>query len=157
MTKTPIFLVHPGEAIALARYFQPYSATSIKDDNDTWIVGYGHRQGVGPSASIHRNKAEELLDLDLDRAREVVLMAITVEIEQHEFEALLDFALTLDARQFLFSGLPKAVNAHDHENAIAILTDFPDYAGGRSDALIKRRAAQAALYKSGSLPLAIAK
>lgn len=150
--KLPIFLEAHGEALALARHFQPYQRMASRNEHGDYIVGYGHRFAISPGAEVTRDKAEDLLDLDLDRAREVLLMAIRVPIEQHEYEALLDFCLTIDARQFLHFGWDKIVNDQDHAKIVERLLIATDYKDGFSINTQKRRAAETYLYKNRKPP-----
>jgi len=82
-----------------------------------WIIGYGHRiLSAGDylrTAEIDEITACKLLALDNTAAEHAVKRSVTVELSQHEFDALTVLAFSIGARNFCESDLVKMLNAGD--------------------------------------------
>lgn len=111
-------------------------------------VGYGHksdRMQVGNS--ITAEAAESLLEQDLIAAESAVMSMVKVGLNDNQFSALVDFVFNLGAGSLQTSKLLKLLNAG---NYVAAGNEFGkwDHAGGNVvEALVRRRAAEAELFK----------
>lgn len=111
-------------------------------------VGYGHksdRMQVGNS--ITAEAAESLLEQDLIAAESAVMSMVKVGLNDNQFSALVDFVFNLGAGSLQTSTLLKLLNAG---NYVAAGNEFGkwDHAGGNVvEALVRRRAAEAELFK----------
>lgn len=57
-----------------------------------WTIGYGHHgPDVKPNQKITKARAEELFETDILEAENIVKALIKVELNQHQFDALVSF------------------------------------------------------------------
>lgn len=115
------------------------------DTGGVWTIGYGHTEKVRPNDTIDLATAVTLLKHDIEYASSVV-NAYALPCTQGQFDALVDFVFNVGPTQFLKSSLLRYHKAGQYDKAAA---EFPKwkYDNGRViKGLVKRRAAEAALY-----------
>jgi len=138
-------------AAALIREFEGLRLKSYPDPGSggaPWTVGYGHTgPEVRPGMTITKREAEEMLALDLkEAAQDVRRLTKESETSQQQFDALVSF-------QFNTGKLHGSTLLRKHRDGDrdATVREFHRwiYASGRKlPGLIRRRAAEAALYAS---------
>jgi lysozyme len=113
-------------------------------------VGYGHViQRDEDRRPISAEEALELLNWDLSIDAETVNKMVACDLEQYEFDALLDFAFNLGTNALLHSTLLRRVNEGDFESVTAEFAKW-NLAGGQvRKGLVKRRAAEIAMFANG--------
>ena len=137
----------------MTRSFEGLRLEAYQDSAGIWTIGYGH---TGPE--VHRGQcideaeAEALLRSDLASALECVRRAVRVELEQHEFDALVDFCFNVGRGNLLGSSLLRYVNRGEVDSA-AMQFGLWVHAGGKVvPGLVRRRAAEAALFAGHGFP-----
>lgn len=112
-----------------------------------WTIGFGHTgKEVVDGLVWTRAQAEYALSLDIGWASAVVNKLVEPDINQHQFEALVDFVFNDGAGNFAKSSLLKLVNAGDNEAADLEFMKWV-YSGGKIlSGLVKRRMAEAKLF-----------
>lgn len=121
---------------------------AYRDTGGVLTIGYGHTRGVRENQVIDQPTAESLLKHDMDYAVGIVNSHAMPCTTQGQFDALVDFVFNVGPSQFLSSHLLKYHLAGDYAAAAA---EFPkwQYDNGKVEpGLVKRRAAEAALYES---------
>lgn len=111
-------------------------------------VGYGHliKAGEDFSDGLTEEQATELLQNDVEWAENAVTAAVTVQLNQNQFDALVDFTFNLGAGALQGSSLLKLVNQGDFDDAA---DEFPKWvhAGGKVlPGLVTRRQAERDLW-----------
>jgi lysozyme len=82
--------------------------------NGRKFIGYGRKLPVNDTTTyISRDQAEEFLQLDVLLAETQVKSAINVKITQGQFDALVDFAYTVEPEKFQNSDVVKNINNGD--------------------------------------------
>lgn len=102
-------------------------------------IGVGHLIVEGEDyTSITYEEAMELLAKDVEVAEQCVLRNVKVELEQHEFDALVSFIFNVGCGAFAKSTMLRKLNNGDKEGAAK---EFPRWckAGGREVQGIKNR------------------
>jgi lysozyme len=118
---------------------------AYRDTGGVWTIGYGHTKGVRPGDTITPDVAVQLLNADLQYAINIV-NAHALPCTQGQFDALVDFVFNLGPTQFLGSSLFKYHKLKQYDKAAA---EFPRWKydnGVVQPGLVKRRAAEQALY-----------
>jgi len=151
-------LVKDAEGLRLTAYPDPATGGA------PWTIGYGHTgPDVQPGLRITEARAEQLLQADLDTAAAVVDRAITVELTDNQRGALVSFVFNVGAGRrakgkdagkdgfvTLKSGQPstllRKLNVGDAAGAAAEFAKWTRGAGKVMPGLVKRRAAEAALF-----------
>jgi lysozyme len=140
------------EGLALTKGFEGLRLAAYQDVAGVWTVGYGHTgPDVRAGLTIAEAQAETLLLSDLADAIACVNRAVTVEISQRQFDALVDFCFNAGRGNFVSSALLRKLNLGDIEGAAAQF-ELWVHAGGKVVAgLVRRRKAEAAMFASGSV------
>jgi lysozyme len=146
--------------IALTKSFEGLRLTAYEDSTGIWTVGYGH---TGPAIlagmTISDADAEALLRADLTDAVACVNRAVTAEILQNQFDAMVDFCFNAGRGNFLQSTLLRKVNFEDFTGAAVQFGLWVHGGGEVIPGLVRRRKAEAALFLSppAALPPATTK
>lgn len=113
-------------------------------------IGYGHliRPGESFPDRITEVDGEELLRVDVQEAERAVLRLICVPLTDGQFDALVSFTFNLGGGALQRSRLRMYANRYQHGLAAG---EFPKWhwAGGRRErGLMRRRVAEASLYRT---------
>ncbi|MGF7175837.1 lysozyme [Azospirillum doebereinerae] len=155
-----IELVKAAEGLRLTAYPDPASGGA------PWTIGFGHTGAdVHPGLTITQARAEELLAADLAEAAELVDRVVTAPLTDAQFGALVSFVFNVGAGRkakgkdtgkdgfvTLKTGKPSTLlvklNAGDHAGASAEFSKWTRGDGKVMAGLVKRRAAEVALFLS---------
>ena len=117
-----------------------------------WTIGYGHTKGVKQGDTCTQMQADAWLIEDIAWAVRAVSLAERVPLTDNEQEALVDFVFNVGATAFNASTLLRKLNAGDYEGASNEFARW-NLAGGKVlSGLVKRRAAETALFKEDIPP-----
>lgn len=97
---------------------------------------------------ITRNYADKLLKIMLQKYEKGVLNAVTVALTQNQFDALVSFAYNLGVGQLRGSTLLNKLNKGDAKGAADEFDKWVHGGGKVLPGLVKRRAAEKALFLS---------
>ena len=144
---------YSSTGFALTRSFEGLRLQAYQDSAGVWTIGYGH---TGPEVHhgqcISEIEAEALLRSDLGTAVQCVREAVQVHLAQHQFDALADFCFNTGRGSFLGSSLLRYVNQGEFDSA-AVQFGLWVHGGGKIlPGLVRRRAAEAALFSGHGLP-----
>jgi lysozyme len=138
---------YSSTGFALTRSFEGLRLNSYQDCGGIWTIGYGH---TGPEVHegqrISELEAEALLRADLSTAIACVHRAVRVKIDQNQFDALVDFCFNTGRGNFLKSSLLRYVNLGEFASAVIQLGLWVHAGGEIVPGLVRRRAAEAALF-----------
>lgn len=142
-----------AKGLALIKEFEGCELTAYKDPVGILTIGYGSTgPHVKPGMTITEAEAEALLKKDLARFESAVNKLTGGKVTQDQFDSLVAFAFNVGegAGGLKTSTLLREHNAGDFAEAAEQFKRW-NRAGGRVLAgLTRRRAAEAALYRSGS-------
>lgn len=136
------------DGLALTEQFEGCRLTAYQDQVGVWTIGYGHTgKDVVSGLTITQDQANALLASDIAGAAAFVNQAVTVALQQNEFDALVDFVFNLGRAAFAGSTLLKLLNAGNFESAAPQFALW-DHAGGQVVAgLLRRRLAETAMFQ----------
>ena len=135
------------DGIAITEGFEALRLNSYPDSGGVWTIGYGHTgKDVKPGMSVSLAQAIALLTADVSSAEAAVCRGVLVDITQHEFDALVDFAFNDGCVAFLHSTLLRKLNAGDFVGAADELLRWINVDGRKSAGLLRRRTAERALF-----------
>ena len=135
--------------IDLIKRFEGFSRTVYFCPAGYPTIGYGHvvKDDENFSAGIDEIQAEELLRQDAQIAERAVLRLINVPLTDGQFDALVSFTYNLGGGALQRSTLRRKINREEHEEVPKELMRWV-WAGGRKlKGLVRRRAAEADLYR----------
>jgi lysozyme len=141
--------------------FEGFRARSELLPNGRWIIGYGHLRRAKDGVRVSETEAEAILrEYDLPPVERYVMRCVLAPITQNEFDALVSLAFNIGPKAFASSDVVASINGGNHlEAASAFDLWRRAKIGGRVqviDALVRRRAAEKALFLNapGRLPIA---
>jgi len=135
--------------LALVKAHEGLRLESYQDTSGIWTIGYGHAQGVKPGDCISVARAEQLLEADLMEAERAVGALVAVPLTDNQFSALVGFVFNVGEGAFARSTLLRKLNEGGYGLVPACLKSWIFDNGKVLQGLVKRRAAEAALW---SLP-----
>src|ERR1700761_6255559 len=102
----------PDAAIALVKEFEGLELQVYKDSAGLPTIGIGHRilDGEDFSDGITEDQAEDLLKNDLQIAARGVKNAVTRDLNDNQFSAILDFTFNLGVGRLLKSTMLQCIN-----------------------------------------------
>lgn len=113
---------------------------------DVWTIGYGHTGNVHEGQTITKQEADELLDQDLEVFRRGVRKAVTVDLNENQFGALVSFAYNVGIGSLQSSTLLKLLNAGDYAGAADQFLRWNKSRGKVLTGLTRRREAERAVF-----------
>jgi lysozyme len=114
---------------------------------EPWTAGWGH---TGPDVkhgmTVTQAMADKWLEYDLARSAQIVNSLVHVHLNQNQFDSLVDFVFNVGASNFRSSTLLRLLNAGNFAAAADQLPRWNIADGKVMPGLIKRRAAERALF-----------
>lgn len=132
--------------LALIQEFEGFRSRAYQDVVGVWTIGYGFTEGVKPGDVITKAQALARLSRELRKYESAVRLACTIEPTQNQFDAIVSFCWNVGIDGMRRSSVIKAHNRGDLQ-AAARAFGLWNKAGGKVwPGLVRRRAAEAALY-----------
>lgn len=136
----------------LIKSFEGLRLTPYQCAAGVWTVGWGHTgHGVTPGKPINKERADQLLLMDLRRFEDAVNLLITVPLNQQQFDALVSFAFNCGTGALEESTLRKRLNKGEDPNTVA-KEELPKWVKAGSTTLpglVTRRKKEVELFTSG--------
>jgi len=141
--------------------FEGFRGRSELLPNGRWIIGYGHLRRAKEGVRVNESEAEAILrEYDLPPIERFVMRCVLAPTTQNEFDALVSLAFNIGPKGFASSDVVASMNGGNRLDAAQAFDAWRRAKiGGRVqivDALVRRRAAEKALFlnASGRLPIA---
>jgi GH24 family phage-related lysozyme (muramidase) len=147
-------------AFDLIASFEGYRARAARAPDGRWTLGFGHTATAREGLTVTRNEAEDLLRWDLLPIEDTLRQVAFMPLSQNQFDALTSFAFNIGLENFKTSNVLKALNQGEPVTAaLAMHAWRRARVNGQVltiDALVRRRAAEAALFleTAGARPAA---
>ena len=137
-----------AKGLALIKSFEGLRLASYKCPADVWTVGYGSTgPHVKPGMTIAEVQADKLLQDDLDRFESSVARNAP-DATQNQFDAMVSLAFNIGTGAFEKSTLLRKFKAGDKAGAATGFAAWVNAGGRRLEGLVRRRAAERALFVS---------
>lgn len=139
--------------INLIKQFEGCRLTAYQDSVGVWTIGYGWTQPVdgkpvGKGMDITQKKADDLLKQGVVQYEAGVHGLVTVQLNQNQYDALVDFAYNLGVNALKGSTLLKKLNTGDYSGAANEFTKWNKAGGKELAGLTRRREAEKSLFLS---------
>lgn len=141
------------DGVAFIKEFEGLKLEAYQDIAGIWTIGYGHTETAREGMTVTEEQAEALLRWDLKGFETAVNGTVKVELQQHEFDALVSLAFNIGAGAFRRSTAVKRLNGLDRHGAAEAITwwnkarvngEFREVTG-----LTRRRRAEALMFLGG--------
>lgn len=113
-----------NDGINFIRDHEGCRLTAYQDSGGVWTIGVGHTRGVEEGQVITQEQADAFLSDDLGPVESCLNTAVTVSLNQNQFDALASFTFNLGAGAFTGSTLLKKLNSGDYAGAA---NEFPKW------------------------------
>lgn len=117
---------------------------------DIPTIGYGCTVGVKMGDVWTAQQAEDALRAELAKHIATVTRLITIDLNPNEFDALVSFSYNCGGLQ---GNTLRAINSGDRSKAVAALRTWNKFGGRVCDGLVRRRAAEVALFLKPVAPV----
>ena len=135
-----------NEGLSLIKKFEGCEFDSYKCAAGVWTIGYGSTHGIEKGMSISKSRAEELLLEDIAQFEDIVDKAVSVNLSQNQYDALVSWTFNLGGGNLNSSTMLKVLNAGDYENVPEQIKRWNKANGKVLEGLIRRREAEALLF-----------
>lgn len=142
-TPTPRLKVS-REGMVLIKSFEGFRPRAVQEEDGRWIIGYGHTASAREGLTVAEADAELLLQYDLMPVVKALNEQVHSPLNQHQFDALASFAVSVGVDRFLASDVLQRLNEGHAGQAADALIGWPEDAS--ADARLRRRAAERALF-----------
>lgn len=132
--------------LALVKRFEGLRLEAYLCPAGVWTIGYGSTRGVKPGMTIDELAAERRLRDDLAEAEAAVERLVTVPLTDGQHASLVSLVYNIGEPAFQQSTLLRLLNGGDYAAVPAQLMRFVKAGGKRSNGLVRRRSAEAAMW-----------
>ena len=132
------------EGVILIKSFKGFRPHAVRSEDGRWVIGYGHTASAREGLSVGEQDAELLLQYDLMPVVKALNERTAVGLNQHQFDALASFAISVGVDRFLGSDVLQRLNEGHAGLAADALIGWPEPSS--PDARLRRRAAERALF-----------
>lgn len=116
--------------------------------DDKWTIGWGHTgEFIGPDIVWTQEEADAVFLRDIERFEDCVNRAVTAQVNQNEFDALVSLCFNIGCTAFGKSTLVRLLNAGDYNGASMQFGRWSKQNGKELSGLVRRRAAEAELFE----------
>ena len=139
----------PG--VELIKSFEGFHARAVPTGPSGWVIGYGHTKAARAGLKVRHADAEAVLrEYDLPPIERAIEQAVLAPLNQNEFDALASFVFNIGCKAFEASAVLAHLNAGERLQAAEAMTAWrvAEINGEvvLIDALVRRRAAESALF-----------
>lgn len=132
------------EGVVLIKSFEGFRPHAVRGEDGRWVIGYGHTASAREGLSVGEQDAELLLQYDLLPVVRALNERAPAGLNQHQFDALASFAISVGVERFLASDVLQRLNEGRAGLAADALIGWPEAASPESR--LRRRAAERALF-----------
>lgn len=132
------------EGVVLIKSFEGFRPRAVRGEDGRWVIGYGHTASAREGLTVGEADAELLLQYDLLPVVKALNEQVPAPLNQHQFDALASFAISVGIERFLASDVLQRLNDGRLGEAADALIGWPE-ATSPEDRL-RRRAAERALF-----------
>jgi len=130
--------------MVLIKSFEGFRPRAVLNPDGRWVIGYGHTASAREGLTISEGDAELLLQYDLMPVVRALNERIREPLNQHQFDALASFAVSVGVDRFLSSDVLQRLNEGHAGQAADALIGWPSDVS--IDTRLRRRAAERALF-----------
>lgn len=128
------------------------SCTTYYCPANVLTIGYGCTEGIRVGEVWTRQQAQDRFRVELAKHEKAVDRLATVDLNQNQFDALVSFSYNCGSGALGGSTLLRKLNAGDLEGAARAFASWNKGGGKVLPGLVRRRAAEAALFRKPAAP-----
>lgn len=147
-------LTTDSAGITLITSFEGFSSTPYTDQNGIPTIGYGstyYQDGTKVTmddSSISQDQAVQILQSYVTKFENIINQHVIVELNQNQFDALVDFTYNIGPGNFVSSTLLHLLNQSEYDQVPAQFMRWNKTGGQVNPGLTRRRQAEINLWNS---------
>ncbi len=126
--------------------FEKLRRSAYQDEAGIWTLGWGHTRGVKQGDVCTTAQADTWFAEDTQEAVSAINRGVSVPLTQNQFDALVSFTFNVGVYAVENSTLLRVLNAENYSGAADQFARWVRSGGHVSVGLIRRRAAEKALF-----------
>jgi len=130
--------------MVLIKSFEGFRPRAVQEEDGRWVIGYGHTASAHEGLTVAEADAELLLQYDLMPVVKALNEQVSCPLNQHQFDALASFAVSVGVSRFMASDVLQRLNEGRAGQAADALIGWPEDVSAESR--LRRRAAERALF-----------
>ncbi|HWW12702.1 MAG TPA: lysozyme, partial [Brevundimonas sp.] len=112
--------------MVLIKSFESFRSRAVQREDGRWVIGYGHTASAREGLTVGEQDAELLLQYDLMPVAKALNEQVETVLNQHQFDALASFAVSVGVDRFLGSDVLERLNAGHAGEAADALIGWPE-------------------------------
>ena len=139
------------DGVDLIKHFEGCKLEAYQCSGDVWTIGHGHTKGVEEGQKITKKIAAAFLQEDIEMVETHVTRLVTVELEQHQWDALISWCFNLGCGNLRSSTMLQVINRGEIDQVTSELIRWDKSNGKALAGLTRRRKSEATLFDKGEL------
>ncbi len=135
------------EGLSLIKKFEGCELEAYKCAAGVLTIGYGSTKGVKEGDTITQEEADKLLLHEMKEYEGYINDAVTVDLKQNQFDALVSWVFNLGPANLKASTMLKVLNTKEYDDVPAQIKRWNKAGGKVLQGLIRRREAEALLFE----------
>ena len=134
--------------LELIKKFEGCETTAYQDSVGVWTIGFGHTKGVEEGQTCSIEDAESMLADEMDEYEGYINNMVKVELQQHEFDALVAWVYNLGPTNLGESTMLKVLNGGQFDRVPDEMNRWTRAGGEILEGLVRRRQAESLMFQN---------
>ena len=136
------------DGLELIKKFEGCETTAYQDSVGVWTIGFGHTKGVEEGQTCSIEDAESMLADEMDEYEGYINNMVKVELQQHEFDALVAWVYNLGPTNLGESTMLKVLNGGQFDRVPDEMNRWTRAGGEILEGLVRRRQAESLMFQN---------
>ena len=133
--------------LELIKKFEGCETTAYQDSVGVWTIGFGHTKGVEEGQTCSIEDAESMLADEMDEYEGYINNMVKVELQQHEFDALVAWVYNLGPTNLGERTMLKVLNGGQFDRVPDEMNRWTRAGGKILEGLVRRRQAESLMFQ----------
>ena len=134
--------------LELIKKFEGCETTAYQDSVGVWTIGFGHTKGVEEGQTCSIEDAESMLADEMDEYEGYINNMVKVDLQQHEFDALVAWVYNLGPTNLSESTMLKVLNGGQFDRVPDEMNRWTRAGGEILEGLVRRRQAESLMFQN---------
>ena len=135
------------DGLELINKFEGCETTAYQDSVGVWTIGFGHTKGVEEGQTCSIEDAESMLADEMDEYEGYINNMVKVDLQQHEFDALVAWVYNLGPTNLGESTMLKVLNGGQFDRVPEEMNRWTRAGGKILEGLVRRRQAESLMFQ----------
>jgi|TARA_R100000152_G_C6771189_1_gene197632 lysozyme len=136
------------DGLELIKKFEGCETTAYQDSVGVWTIGFGHTKGVEEGQTCSIEDAESMLADEMDEYEGYINNMVKVDLQQHEFDALVAWVYNLGPTNLGESTMLKVLNGGQFDRVPDEMNRWTRAGGEILEGLVRRRQAESLMFQN---------